>query len=91
MNYLIWAARAVVFLLLLGFAVKNEQPVILHLFFGLQWHTSLMVVLLCFFAAGAVLGMVAMLPVLLRQRRALAQVRPVADQTSAASSSTSLS
>lgn len=81
MSYLIWAVRVAAFLLLLGFAVKNDQPVSLHYFFGLQWHTSLVVVLLCFFALGAVLGMLAMLPVLFRQRRALAQVRSAAPST----------
>lgn len=81
MSYLIWAARAAVFLLLLGFAIKNDQPVTLHYLFGLQWHTSLVVALLCFFAAGAALGMMAMLPVLFRQRRAQDQARPASSST----------
>ncbi len=49
MRYLIWSLRAVLFLLLLGFAVKNDQPVVLRYFFGYEWQTSLVVVLLCFF------------------------------------------
>ncbi len=49
MRYLTWSLRAALFLLLLGFAVKNDQPVALRYFFGYEWQTSLVVVLLCFF------------------------------------------
>lgn len=75
MRYLIWSLRAVLFLLLLGFAVKNDQPVVLRYFFGYEWQTSLVVVLLCFFALGVVIGLVAMLATLLRQRRELSVVK----------------
>ena len=71
MRYLIWSLRAVLFLLLLGFAVKNDQPVVLRYFFGYEWQTSLVVVLLCFFAVGVVIGLLAMLGMLFRQRREL--------------------
>lgn len=75
MRYLIWSLRAVLFLLLLGFAVKNDQPVVLRYFFGYEWQTSLVVVLLCFFALGIVIGLLAMLGSMFRQRRELAAVR----------------
>lgn len=75
MRYLIWALRIVLFLLLLGFAVKNDQPVVLRYFLGFEWQSSLIVVLLCFFAAGAAVGILAMLATLLRQRRELAACR----------------
>ena len=71
MRYLIWLLRIVLFLLLLGFAVKNDQPVTLSYFFGYQWTASLVVVLLCFFALGAAIGILAMLGTVLRQRRQL--------------------
>ncbi len=75
MRYLIWSLRAVLFLLLLGFAVKNDQPVVLRYFFGYEWQTSLVVVLLCFFALGVVIGLLAMLGSMFRQRRELAAVQ----------------
>jgi putative membrane protein len=75
MRYLTWALRVVLFLLLLGFAVKNDQPVVLRYFFGYEWQTSLVVVLLCFFTAGVVVGLLAMLGSLLRKRRELSAMK----------------
>jgi uncharacterized integral membrane protein len=75
MRFLTWSLRLALFLLLLGFAVKNDQAVVLRYFFGLEWQTSLVVALLCFFAAGVVIGVLAMLGSLLRQRHELASVR----------------
>lgn len=75
MRYLVWLLRAFLFLLLLGFAVKNDQPVTLRYFFGYETEASLVVVLLCFFAAGVLIGVLAMLASMLRQRRELAALR----------------
>ena len=75
MRFLTWSLRLALFLLLLGFAVKNDQAVVLRYFFGLEWQTSLVVALLCFFAAGVVIGLLAMLGSLMRQRRELVSVR----------------
>ena len=75
MRYLIWSLRALLFLLLLGFALKNDQPVVLRYFFGYEWHSSLVVVLLCFFTLGVVIGLLAMLGTLFRQRRELAAAK----------------
>lgn len=72
MRYLIWFARLILFVLLLGFAVKNDQPVVLRYFFGYEWQASLVVVLLVFFAAGTVVGVLAVLGNLLRQRKQFA-------------------
>jgi len=75
MRYLIWTLRALLFLLLLGFALKNDQPVILRYFFGYEWQTSLVVVLLCFFALGVAIGLFAMFASLFSQRRELSAVK----------------
>ncbi|HEX5363089.1 MAG TPA: LapA family protein [Gallionella sp.] len=75
MHYLNWFLRAVLFVLLLGFAVKNDQPVSLRYFFGYEWQSSLVVVLLLFFAAGAAIGVLAMLPNVLQQRREIARLK----------------
>jgi uncharacterized integral membrane protein len=75
MRYLVWPLRALLFLLLLGFAVKNDQPVVLRYFFGYEWQTSLIVILLCFFAGGVLIGVLAMLGNMFRQRRELAALK----------------
>ena len=75
MRYLVWPIRGVLFLLLLGFAVKNDQPVVLKYFFGFEWQTSLVVILLCFFSMGVLIGVLAMLANMFRQRRELADLR----------------
>ena len=69
MRYLNWIFRVVIFLVLLGFAVKNDQPITLRYFFGYEWQSSLVLVLLMFFAAGAAVGVIAMLANVLQQRR----------------------
>lgn len=63
------AAAVVLFLLLLGFAVKNSDSVALRYFLGLEWHAPLVLVLLIFFTAGAALGIAASLFIMVRQRR----------------------
>ena len=46
--------KLLVFLLLLGFAVKNIDSVTVRYFLGLEWQAPLAFVLLVFFAAGVV-------------------------------------
>ena len=75
MKYLIWGLRALLFVFFLGFAIKNDEPVVLRYFLGFEWHASLIVVLLLFFAAGTAIGMLAILGSLLRQRKEIAALR----------------
>lgn len=75
MRYFDWALRIVLFIALLGFAVKNDQPVTLHYFFGYEWQSSLVVVLLLFFAVGTVVGVLAMFSSVLQQRREIARLK----------------
>jgi putative membrane protein len=75
MKYLVWLLRAFLFLILLGFAVKNDEPVVLRYFFGYEWNSSLIVVILLFFALGVAIGMLAILGTLLRQRRELSALK----------------
>lgn len=75
MRYFNWILRAVLFIALLGFAVKNDQPVTLRYFFGYEWESSLVIVLLMFFAAGTVVGVLAMLAEALQQRREIARLK----------------
>jgi len=66
--------RIVAFLLFavfFGFAIKNTQEATLHFFLGYAIQTPLVIMLLVFFAAGAVFGILAMTPTLFRHRRDL--------------------
>ena len=75
MRYLNWILRVVLFLALLGFAVKNDQPITLHYFFGYEWQSTLVIVLLIFFAAGTAVGILAMFATVLKKRREIAALK----------------
>ncbi|MBB3223293.1 lipopolysaccharide assembly protein LapA domain-containing protein [Pseudoduganella umbonata] len=59
----------VLFILFFGFALKNTQEVDLHLFLNYELRGPLVLLLLAFFAAGAALGVLALTPSIVRQRR----------------------
>jgi uncharacterized integral membrane protein len=67
-------AWLLLFILLLAFAAKNTEPVALRFYFDLVWQAPLVLLLLAFFAAGAVLGLIAALGTLLRQRREIVRL-----------------
>ena len=75
MRYLGWAVKILIFVVLLGFALKNSQPVTLHYFFGYVWEAPLVALLLAAFVLGAFLGLLALLPALFRLRRERAKLR----------------
>lgn len=59
------------FLVFFGFALKNTDEVILHLFWSTTAKAPLILLLLIFFISGAVLGVLAMTGTVLRYRRTL--------------------
>jgi uncharacterized integral membrane protein len=63
---LAWAA---VFVVALLFAIKNTEPVTLQFYFDQNWQAPLVFVVLASFAVGAVFGVIACLPPIVRQRR----------------------
>lgn len=75
MNYLLWFVRLVVFLIVLGFALKNTDPVAVRFYLGSQWEAPLVLVLLVAFIAGAAGGVLASLGVIFRKRREIAGLR----------------
>ena len=75
MRAIIWVIRLLLFFLLFGFAIKNDQLVTLNSFFGSQWQLPLVFVILLTFAAGALFGVTATLASLVRQRREIARLR----------------
>ena len=75
MRTLLLFLKIVVFVLLLGFAVKNSEDVTLHYFLGYEWQSPLALVILISFAIGLMLGLLACSWSLLRNRRELRQLR----------------
>jgi putative membrane protein len=75
MRYISWLIQMFVFIVLLGFALKNGQPVTLHYFFGYEWQSSLVIALLLFFTMGTGLGILATLGIWFRQRREISRLK----------------
>lgn len=90
MIYVNWLLRVVLFLILLGFAVKNDQPVVLRYFFGYEWQSSLVLVLLIFFAAGVALGMFSALSKIFFLRREVLRLRNELTRSAPATDSTDI-
>jgi uncharacterized integral membrane protein len=70
MRIFVWLLRGVVFLILLAFALNNQQIVTVHGFFGTRWQAPLVIVVLASVALGALIGIAGMLQGRWRQRRA---------------------
>ena len=70
-----WAVKILIFLIVLGFALKNSQLVTLHYFLGYSWETPLVVLMLLVLGLGALLGMLALLPLIFRLQRERAKLR----------------
>jgi len=68
MKYLLWLLKAAIFFILFAFALNNQQATIVHFFFGTQWQAPLVLVVLCAFAAGLVIGVLIMVPRWWKQR-----------------------
>ena len=72
LTYLGWLAKLAIFLLVLGFALKNTHPVEFVSYLGYTWQSPLIVMLLIAFLLGALIGLLALLPYLFRLRRQVA-------------------
>ena len=75
MTALTWAIRLIIFSFLVVFAIQNTELVTLRLMPGQFWEAPLVIVLLAFFAGGAVLGVLSVLGVIFRQRREVARLK----------------
>jgi uncharacterized integral membrane protein len=72
-RYLGLALKLLVFLLVLGFALKNSHTAIFYSYLGYVWQVPLIVMLGSAFVLGALTGMLALLPTLFRLRREAAR------------------
>jgi uncharacterized integral membrane protein len=72
--------KAVVFFTLFAFALNNQDDVTVRFFFGAQWRSPLVLVLLAAFALGLILGVLAMVPRWWRERKAAQKAVPAQPQ-----------
>ena len=71
MRYLSFITGSLLFILLLGFFLKNKQMVTIAYYLGLSWQMPLAVLILLSFTAGVLLALMASLVIIVKQRRAL--------------------
>ncbi len=75
MRYLFRLFELLLLVLLVAVTVQNSTVVEFKLFFGHSWQVPLILLLLMFFIAGAVIGLVATFAYSLRVRRELSQLK----------------
>ncbi len=75
MRLLFRIVAAAIFIVFFGFALKNTQEAVLSFFLGYELRGPLVILLLGFFATGAVFGVLAMMPTVFRHRRDAARSR----------------
>ena len=83
MQALVWILRFIVVLFLVWFAVKNAQMVTIHGLPEQSWQAPLVFVLLCVFVAGVVIGLLAWIPTVVRQRREIGRLNRAAEKQAA--------
>jgi len=74
-RYLSWVGRVILFLVLVGFALRNQGEVTLRFYLGSEWHAPLILVLLVFVLIGVAIGILGSLTFVWRQRRELITLR----------------
>jgi uncharacterized integral membrane protein len=82
-RYLGLALKLIVFLLVLGFALKNSHTVTFYAYLGQAWQAPLIIMLVLAFVLGALTGVLALLPTVFRLRREAARNLRVAEQYTA--------
>jgi uncharacterized integral membrane protein len=75
MGFVLWILKFALFILVLTFAVKNTDAVTLSYFFGWEWKSPLIFVILIAFCAGIVLGLAAGLGQMFRLRREISALK----------------
>ena len=86
MQTLVWILRFIIVVILVWFALKNLQPIDVNGLPGQSWQAPLVFVLLVVFVAGVVIGLLAWVPTVVRQRREIGKLRRAAAQQAALSS-----
>ena len=71
-----WALKAAIFFTLFAFALNNQHDASVHFFFGNQWRSSMVLIVLAVFATGLVVGVLGMAPWWWRHRSATRRAAP---------------
>jgi uncharacterized integral membrane protein len=64
-----WTLNAAVFFTLFAFALNNQHEAKVYFFFGTQWRSPMVLIVLAAFALGMVVGVLGMVPRWWRQRQ----------------------
>lgn len=83
MKLLVRLIAFALFIVFFGFALKNTDEVVLHLFWSSQARSPLILLLLGFLVAGTVMGVLGMTGTVLRHRRDLSRCRKELEQLKA--------
>ena len=76
-----WLVNGAIFFTLFAFALNNQQDATVHFFFGTQWRSPMVLIVLTAFAAGLAVGVLGMVPRWWKHRSAVARARKAALQT----------
>ncbi len=69
MRIFVWLVRAAVFFVLFAFALNNRDEAAVRWFFGYEWRTPMVFIVLASFALGCAFGVFAMVPSWWKHRR----------------------
>ena len=75
MQAFVWILRFLIVVILVWFAVKNAQLVKIYGLPDQAWEAPLVFVLLVVFVSGVVIGLLAWVPTVVRQRREIARLK----------------
>lgn len=82
MKHLVWCVKwlvnGAIFFTLFAFALNNQQDATVHFFFGTQWRSPMVLIVLTAFAAGLAVGVLGMVPRWWKQRSAAGRTRKAA-------------
>lgn len=70
-----WVLKAAIFFTLFAFALNNQQDTTVHFFFGTQWRSPQVLVVLTAFTAGVAVGVLGMVPRWWKHRRAASRAQ----------------
>jgi putative membrane protein len=78
MQTVVWILRFVIVVVLVWFAVKNAQVITIYGLPNQEWQAPLVFVLLIVFIAGMLIGLLAWVPTVVRQRREIGRLKKAA-------------
>lgn len=85
-----WILKAAIFFTLFAFALNNQHEASVHFFFGHQWRSPMVLIVLAAFALGMAVGALGMVPWRWRRRSTAHESAPPAVSTTVPSAPTSI-